>query len=164
MPISSLRKLAINRTVPFYSVTDQHKDRTTDYYRALAQMHITCFIRPVGHNLTNSATKIGGCSWQQWNQYPQYKVRSVCNGRSHLTWSTRCLLLLRISSAHLARYYRDILARFKTMRIKQNLASALHIQKRKLGVTMHFLEIIKLSWKERHILLCILKPFTNVVD
>ena len=35
----------------------------------------------------------------------------------------------------------------------------------KLGVTMHFSEIIKLQFgKERHTLLCILKLFTNIVD
>ena len=41
--------------------------------------------------------------------------------------------------------YGDIFARFKTMKRKQNLASALGIQKRKGGgggVTMHFSEII----------------------
>ena len=54
---------------------------------------------------------------------------------------------------------------------KQNLASALGIQKENwgggggLGVTMHFSEIIKLQFgKERHALLCILKLFTNIVD
>ena len=37
--------------------------------------------------------------------------------------------------------------------------------KRKLGVTMHFSEIIKLQLgKERHTLLCILNHFTNIVD
>ena len=37
--------------------------------------------------------------------------------------------------------------------------------KRKLGVTTHFSEIIKLEvGKERHALLCILKLFTNSVD
>ena len=37
--------------------------------------------------------------------------------------------------------------------------------KRKLGVTMHFSEIIELQFgKERHTLLCILKLFTNIVD
>ena len=37
--------------------------------------------------------------------------------------------------------------------------------KRKLGVTMHFSEIIKLQFgKERHTLLCISKLFTNIVD
>ena len=37
--------------------------------------------------------------------------------------------------------------------------------KTKLGVTMHFSEIIKLQFgKERHTLLCILKLFTNIVD
>ena len=37
--------------------------------------------------------------------------------------------------------------------------------KRKLGVTTHFLEIIKLQFgKERHTWLCILKLFTNIVD
>ena len=51
------------------------------------------------------------------------------------------------------------------MRRKQNLASALGITKRKLRVTMHFLEISKLQiGKERHTLLCILKLFTNIVD
>ena len=50
------------------------------------------------------------------------------------------------------------------MRRKQKLASALGIQK-KLGVNMHFSEIIELQFgKERHTLLCILKPFTNIVD
>ena len=55
----------------------------------------------------------------------------------------RCLLLLlRIGSAHLdilgfpmggAYYYRDISARFKTMRRKQNLASDFGIQKENWG-------------------------------
>ena len=37
--------------------------------------------------------------------------------------------------------------------------------KRKLGVTTHFSEIIKLQFgKERHTLLCILKLFTNIVN
>ena len=37
--------------------------------------------------------------------------------------------------------------------------------KRKLGVGIHFSEIIKLQFgKERHTLLCILTLFTNVVD
>ena len=36
--------------------------------------------------------------------------------------------------------------------------------KRKLGVTKHSLEIIELQIeKERHTLLCILEPFTNIV-
>ena len=35
--------------------------------------------------------------------------------------------------------------------------------KRKLGVTMHFREIIEFQFeKERHTLLCILKLFTNI--
>ena len=43
------------------------------------------------------------------------------------------------------------------MRRKQNLASALGIQK-KIGGRAHFSEIIKLQFgKERHTLLCILK-------
>ena len=48
--------------------------------------------------------------------------------------------------------------RFKTIRRKQNLASAFLYPKRKLGVTMHFSTIIKLQVgkKKRHILLCIL--------
>ena len=59
-----------------------------------------------------------------------------------------------------AYYYRNIFARLKTMRRKQNLASALG-----LGVTTHFSEIIELqSGKERHALLCILKLFANIVD
>ena len=37
--------------------------------------------------------------------------------------------------------------------------------KRKLGVTMHISEIIKLQFgKERHTLLCILELFTNIVE
>ena len=37
--------------------------------------------------------------------------------------------------------------------------------KRKFGVTPHFSEIIKLQFeKECHILLCILKLFTNIVE
>ena len=47
---------------------------------------------------------------------------------------------------------------------KQNLASDFGIQKRKLGVTMHFLEIIKLQFgKKRHTLLCILLLFRIIV-
>ena len=50
------------------------------------------------------------------------------------------------------------------MRRKQNLASALGIQK-KLGVTTHFLDIIKLQFgKERHTFLCILKFLANIVN
>ena len=55
--------------------------------------------------------------------------------------------------------------RYKTVRRKQNLASAFGIQKKKLGVTTHFSEIIKLLFgKERLIFSCILKLFTNIVD
>ena len=37
--------------------------------------------------------------------------------------------------------------------------------KRKLGVTMHFSEIIKLQFGKEHLtVLCILKLFTNIVD
>ena len=70
----------------------------------------------------------------------------------------RCpLLLLRILSAHFVWFpvggaysYRNICARFKTMRRKQNLASALGIQKENWGVTTHFSEMIKLQLgKER---------------
>ena len=59
------------------------------------------------------------------------------------------------------------------MRRKQNLASALGIQKENReqggggegGVTTHFSEIIKLQFgKEHHALLCISKLFTNIVD
>ena len=39
--------------------------------------------------------------------------------------------------------YRSIFARFMTMREKQILARTIGIQKRKLGVTTHFLDIIK---------------------
>ena len=53
----------------------------------------------------------------------------------------------------------------KTMQRKQDLANALGIQKeRKLGVTMHFSEIIKLQFgKNRHTLLCILLLFRIIV-
>ena len=73
------------------------------------------------------------------------------------------LLLLRIRSAHLemlrfpvggAYKNRDILVRFKTMRRKKNLASALGIQKRKLGITMHFSEIIKLHFCKKNVIHC----------
>ena len=48
---------------------------------------------------------------------------------------------------------------------KAELSKCLWYPKRKLGVTTHFSEIIKLEFgKERHILLCILKLFTNIVD
>ena len=53
--------------------------------------------------------------------------------------------------------YRNIFAQFKTMRRKQNLA-------RKVGVTMHFLDIIKLQFgRKRHTLLCILLLFRIIV-
>ena len=55
--------------------------------------------------------------------------------------------------------------------VVQNYAEKVELRKcswypkRKLGVTTHFSEIIKLeSGKERHTLLCILKLFTNIVD
>ena len=35
------------------------------------------------------------------------------------------------------------------MRRKQNLASAFGIQKRKLGVTMHFSEVVKLQFEKK---------------
>ena len=64
--------------------------------------------------------------------------------------------------------------RFKIMLRKQNLESALGIQKdlskgywnpkRKLGVTIHFSEIIKLQFgKKCHTLLCILALFRIIV-
>ena len=57
-----------------------------------------------------------------------------------------------------------IFARFKTMRRKQNLASVFGIQKKKLGVTMHYSEIIKPQFgKKRHTLLCILLFFRIIV-
>ena len=53
---------------------------------------------------------------------------------------------------------------FKTVRRKQNVASALGIQKENLGVTMHFSEIIKLQFgKQRHTLICILLFFRIIV-
>ena len=48
---------------------------------------------------------------------------------------------------------------------KAELSQCSWYPKRKLGVTTHFSEIIKLQFgKERHTLLCILKLFTNIVD
>ena len=48
---------------------------------------------------------------------------------------------------------------------KAKLSKCSWYPKRKLGVTMHFSEIIKLQFaKERHTLLCILKLFINIVD
>ena len=45
------------------------------------------------------------------------------------------------------------------------LSKCYQYPKRKLGVTMHFSEIIKLEFgKEHHTLLCILNLFTNIVD
>ena len=47
---------------------------------------------------------------------------------------------------------------------KQNLASALGIQKENLGKTMHFSEIIKLQFRKNcHTLLYILALFRNIV-
>ena len=54
---------------------------------------------------------------------------------------------------------------FKTMQRKKNLASAFGIQKRQLGVTMHFSEIVKLpvgKKKAPHTLLCILLLFRTI--
>ena len=48
---------------------------------------------------------------------------------------------------------------------KAELCRCFWYPKRKLGVTMHFSEIIKLQFgKKRHTLLCISKLFTNIVD
>ena len=48
---------------------------------------------------------------------------------------------------------------------KAELSKCSWYPKRKLGVTMHFLEIIKLQFgKEHQTLLCILKLFTSIVD
>ena len=48
---------------------------------------------------------------------------------------------------------------------KEELSKCPWYLKRKLGITTHFSEIIKLQFgKERHTLLCILKLFENVVD
>ena len=48
---------------------------------------------------------------------------------------------------------------------KAELSKCSWYPKRKLGVTMHFSEIIKLEFeKERPTFLCILKIFTNIVD
>ena len=57
----------------------------------------------------------------------------------------------------------DIFAGFKT-REKEDLSKYSWYPKRKLGVTMHSLEIIELQFeKERHTLLCILELYTNIV-
>ena len=56
--------------------------------------------------------------------------------------------------------YRDISAWFKPLWRKKNLASTLDNPKRKLGVTMHFSEIIKLHFGiKKHTSLCILLLF-----
>ena len=48
---------------------------------------------------------------------------------------------------------------------KVELSKCSWYPKRKLGVTTHFSEIIKLQLgKKRHTLLCILKLFTNIAD
>ena len=48
---------------------------------------------------------------------------------------------------------------------KTELSKCSWYPKRKLGVTIHFSEIIKLQFgKECHTLLCILNVFTNIVD
>ena len=61
--------------------------------------------------------------------------------------------------------WRLLLQRYFRMSLKLHLASALGNQKRKLGVTTHFSDIIKLEFgKERHTLLCIFKIFRNIVD
>ena len=71
----------------------------------------------------------------------------------------------QFSSIGGAYQYRNIFAWFKTIRIKQNLASALGIQKENWEVTVHLSEIFKLQFaKERYTLLCILKLFANIVD
>ena len=47
---------------------------------------------------------------------------------------------------------------------KVDLSKYSWYSKRKLGVTMHFSEIIKLQFeKDCHTLLCILKLFTNII-
>ena len=59
--------------------------------------------------------------------------------------------------------YRDIFARFKTMRRKHNLASAFWYPKRKLGVNMYFSEIIiKASiWRKMpYIALCFILNYS----
>ena len=57
-----------------------------------------------------------------------------------------------------------IFARFKTIRGKQNLTSTFGIQNRKLGITMHFSEIVKLQFgKKGHTLLCILLLFRIII-
>ena len=57
-----------------------------------------------------------------------------------------------------------VLCGLKTMRRKQNLASAAGIQKENWRVTMHFSEIIKLQFgKKCHTLLCILALFKIIV-
>ena len=48
---------------------------------------------------------------------------------------------------------------------KAELSKCSWYPKRKLGVTTHFSEIIKLEFGKEHLtLLCILKLFTNIVD
>ena len=52
----------------------------------------------------------------------------------------------------------------KLSREKVDLSKYSWYPKRKLGVTMHFSEIIKFQFeKERHTLLCTLKLFTNII-
>ena len=49
--------------------------------------------------------------------------------------------------------------------IKAELGKCSWYPRRKVGVTMHFSELIKLQFgNKRHTLLCILKHFTNIVD
>ena len=55
---------------------------------------------------------------------------------------------------------RDIFARFKIIREKSELSKCFWYPKRKLGVTMQFLEIIKLQFgKKTHTFLCYLLFF-----
>ena len=54
---------------------------------------------------------------------------------------------------------------FQNYAEKAELSKCSWYPERKLGVTMHFSEKIKLQFgKERYTLLCILKLFTNIVD
>ena len=82
------------------------------------------------------------------------------------TYYCYCAYVLRISR------YSDFLMLTNTERFlrglklsgKVDLSKYSSYPKRKLGVTMHFLEIMKLQFeKQRHTLLCILKLFTNII-
>ena len=68
---------------------------------------------------------------------------------SHVIAHTFCASGDRFPMGGAYSEYKDIFARFKTMRRKQNLACASGCPKRKLGVTTHFSEIIKLQFGKK---------------